>query len=69
MTIYGRWKEMLQNICRERGWEDGKNCSIAYSANASIPKDKVVYTATIIPFNSIETLTIDIEVEWYGKIN
>ncbi len=63
MVLYNNWEDMLKTVCKKHGWEDGKNCRISYKANAIVEEDKITYTATILPFNDIEELTIDIEVE------
>lgn len=30
MKAVYKWEAMLKDICKEKGWEEGKNCNIRY---------------------------------------
>ena len=49
---------MLKDICKEKGWEENKNCKIKYEANADIDTDTLTFTAKIYPYNQIDVMEI-----------
>ena len=49
---------MLKGICKEKGWEEDKNCKIKYEANADIDTDTLTFIAKIYPYNQIDVLEI-----------
>ena len=52
------WEAMLKGICKEKGWEEDKNCKIKYEANADIETDALTFIAKIYPYNQIEVIEI-----------
>ena len=52
------WEAMLKGICKEKGWEEDKNCKIKYEANADIDIDTLTFTAKIYPYNQIDVMEI-----------
>ena len=52
------WEAMLKGICKEKGWEEDKNCKIKYEANADIDTDTLTFTAKIYPYNQIDVIEI-----------
>ena len=49
---------MLKGICKEKGWEEDKNCKISYEANADIDTDTLTFIAKIYPYNQIDVMEI-----------
>lgn len=58
MKAVYEWKAMLKDICKEKGWEEDKNCKISYEANADIETDTLTFTAKIYPYNQIDVIEI-----------
>lgn len=58
MKAVYEWKAMLKDICKEKGWEEDKNCKIKYEANADIETDALTFIAKICPYNQIEKIEI-----------
>ena len=54
---------MLKDICKEKGWEEDKNCKIKYEANADIETDTLTFTAKIYPYNQIDVIEIKAVIE------
>ena len=52
------WEVMLKDICKEKGWEEDKNCKISYEANADIDTDTLTFIAKIYPYNQIDVMEI-----------
>ena len=63
MKAVYEWKEMLKNICKEKGWEENKNCQIKYEAKDDIETDTITLIAKIRPYNQIEEIEIKTVVE------
>ena len=49
---------ILKDICKEKGWEENKNCKIKYEAKADIETDTLTFIAKICPYNQIEEIEI-----------
>ena len=58
MKAVYEWKAMLKDICKEKGWEEDKNCRIKYEAKADIETDALTFIAKIYPYNQIEVIEI-----------
>lgn len=58
MKAVYEWEAMLKDICKEKGWEEGKNCKIKYEAKADIETDTLTFIAKIYPYNQIEVIEI-----------
>ena len=54
---------ILKDICKEKGWEENKNCKIKYDAKADIEKDTVTFMAKIYPYNQIDVIEIKAVIE------
>lgn len=54
---------MLKDICKEKGWEDDKNCKIKYEAKADIETDTLTFMAKIYPYNQIDVIEIKAVIE------
>ena len=52
------WEAMLKDICKEKGWEENKNCKIKYEARADIETDTLTFMAKIYPYNQIDEIEI-----------
>lgn len=63
MKAVYEWKAMLKDICKEKGWEEDKNCKISYEANADAEADKLTFVAKIYPYNQIEEIEIKAVIE------
>ena len=48
------WEAMLKDICKEKGWEENKNCKISYDARA----DTLTFVAKIRPYAQIDEIEI-----------
>ena len=57
------WKAMLKDICREKGWEEDKNCKIKYEAKADIEAATLTYIAKIYPYSQIDVIEIKAVIE------
>ena len=58
MKAVYEWEAMLKGICKEKGWEEDKNCKISYEANADVEADKLTFVAKIRPYAQIEEIEI-----------
>lgn len=58
MKAVYEWEAMLKDICKEKGWEEGKNCNIRYEARADVETDALTFIAKIYPYNQIEEIEI-----------
>ena len=58
MKAVYEWEAMLKDICKEKGWEEDKNCKIKYEANVDIETDTLTYIAKIYPYNQVEVIEI-----------
>ena len=54
---------MLKDICKEKGWEEGKNCKISYEARADVEADKLTFVAKIRPYAQIDEIEIKAVIE------
>lgn len=63
MKAVYEWEAMLKNICKEKGWEEDKNCKIKYEARADIETDTLVFIAKIYPYNQIDVIEIKAVIE------
>ena len=52
------WEAMLKGICKEKGWEENKNCKIKYEAKANVETDALILIAKIYPYNQIDAIEI-----------
>ena len=52
------WEAMLKGICKEKGYEENKNCKIKYEAKADIETDTLTFIAKICPYNQIDVIEI-----------
>ena len=52
------WEAMLKDICKEKGWEEDKNCKISYEARADVETDALIFIAKIYPYNQIDAIEI-----------
>lgn len=57
------WEAMLKAICKEKGWEEGRNCKIKYEAKADIETDTLTFMAKIYPYNQIDVIEIKAVIE------
>ena len=57
------WEVMLKDICKEKGWEENKNCKIKYEARADIETDTLTFMAKIYPYNQIDEIEIKAVIE------
>ena len=57
------WEAMLKDICKEKGWEEDKNCKIKYEAKADIETATLTYIAKIYPYNQIDVIEIKAVIE------
>ena len=57
------WEAMLKDICKEKGWEEGKNCKISYDASADAEADTLTFMAKIYPYNQIDVIEIKAVIE------
>ena len=58
MKAVYEWKAMLKDICKEKGWEENKNCKIKYEAKADVETDVLTCIAKIYPYNQIDVIEI-----------
>lgn len=58
MKAVYEWKTMLKDICKEKGWEENKNCTIKYEARADAEADKLTFVAKIRPYAQIDEIEI-----------
>lgn len=63
MKAVYEWEAMLKNICKEKGWEEDKNCKIKYEARADIETDTLAFIAKIYPYNQIDVIEIKAVIE------
>ena len=63
MKAVYEWEAMLKDICKEKGWEENKNCKIKYEAKANVETDTVTFMAKIYPYNQIEEIEIKAVIE------
>lgn len=61
-AVYER-EAMLKDICKEKGWEENKNCKISYEARADIETDTLMFVAKIRPYAQIDELEIKAVIE------
>ena len=61
MKAVYEWEAMLilKDICKEKGWEENKNCKIKYEAKADIETDTLTFTAKVYPYNQIDLIEIN----------
>ena len=57
------WEAMLKDICKEKGWEENKNCKIKYEARADAEADKLMFVEKIRPYAQIEEIEIKAVIE------
>ena len=57
------WEVMLKDICKEKGWEENRNCKIKYEAIADIETDKLTFVAKIRPYAQINEIEIKAVIE------
>ena len=58
MKAVYEWEAMLKDICKEKGWEEDKNCKISYEARADVETDALIFIAKIYPYNQIDVMEI-----------
>ena len=58
MKAVYEWEAMLKDICKEKGWEEDKNCKIKYEAKADVETDALIFIAKIYPYNQIDAIEI-----------
>ena len=58
MKAVYEWKDMLKAICKEKGWEENKNCRIKYEAQADVEVDTLTFVAKVYPYDQIEEIEI-----------
>lgn len=63
MKAVYEWEAMLKDICKEKGWEENKNCKISYEARADIETDTLAFVAKIRPYAQIDELEIKAVIE------
>ena len=63
MKAVYEWEAMLKAICKEKGWEENKNCKIKYEAKADVETDALIFIAKIYPYNQIDAIEIKAVVE------
>lgn len=54
---------MLKDICKEKGWEENKNCKIKYEAKSDVETDTITFIAKVYPYNQIEEIEIKTVIE------
>ena len=57
------WEATLKAICKEKGWEEGRNCKIKYEAKADIETDTLTFMTKIYPYNQIDVIEIKAVIE------
>ena len=57
------WEAMLKDICKEKGWEENRNCKIKYEAIADIETDTLTFVAKIRPYAQIDEIEIKAVIE------
>ena len=57
------WEAMLKDICKEKGWEENRNCKIKYEAIADIETDALTFVAKIRPYAQIDEIEIKAVIE------
>ena len=65
MNAVYEWEAMLilKDICKEKGWEDNKNCKIKYEAKADIETDTLTFIAKVCPYNQIKEIEVKVVIE------
>ena len=63
MTLYDGWEKIAEKYLEQKGWLDGKNCSIKYQAKVDIPNNEVIYHTIVKPYNQIEEITYTMRIE------
>lgn len=63
MKAMYEWEAMLKAICKEKGWEENKNCKIKYEAKADVETDALIFIAKIYPYNQIDAIEIKAVIE------
>ena len=63
MKAVYEWEALLKDICKEKGWEEDKNCKIKYDAKADIEKGTLTFIAKICPYNQIEEIEVKMVIE------
>lgn len=63
MVLYKDWKKFLAGICKQKGYINGKNCTIKYEAHVLTDKDIIEYKARILPTASIEEIELTITID------
>ena len=58
MKAVYEWEAMLKDICKEKGWEENKNCKIKYEAKADVETNALIFIAKIYPYNQIDVIEI-----------
>ena len=60
MKAVYEWEAMLilKDICKEKCWEENKNCKIKYEAKADVETDVLIFIAKIYPYNQIDAIEI-----------
>ena len=63
MKAMYEWEAMLKAMCKEKGWEEGRNGKIKYEAKADIETDTLTFMAKIYPYNQIDVIEIKAVIE------
>ena len=63
MKAVYEWEAMLKDICKEKGWEEDKNCKIKYEAGADAEADKLTFVAKIRQYAQIDEIEIKAVIE------
>ena len=63
MKAVYKWEAMLKDLCKEKGWEEGKNCNIRYGAIVDVGTDKLTFVAKIRPYDQIDEIEIKAVIE------
>ena len=63
MKAVYEWEAMLKDICKEKGWEENKNCKIKYEVKTDIETDALTFIAKIYPYNQIDAIEIKAVIE------
>mgnify|MGYP006326094723 CR=1 FL=1 len=63
MKAVYEWEAMLKAICKEKGWEENKNCKISYEARADIETDTLTFVAKIRQYAQIDEVEIKAVIE------
>lgn len=58
MKAMYEWEAVLKDICKEKGWEENKNCKIKYEAKADIETDTLTFIAKVYPYDQIDVIEI-----------